>query len=269
MRGSKVIPFLVPHDTYTHTHTHIHFVTLLYLGSEELLFGLSDDTHVHTHTCTQITLSFSTSLRMKMGTTVVFDGFTGTKTLDNANMQIAGSSVSSVGAADSDLNPVAIWQQSGSLSAVLDRDTPDDYRVYSLHFELTNPTAEDDATKSTRLLRGAARIRVVASNICKQRTTMKNDEATCLFSEHGIYGARPGDAAPLVVLRGKMLTKKIGQSSAFAGCINTISVTLATSVPLTPECATILLSGFYPVTGSNAIQKVCVRACVTMLAVDT
>jgi hypothetical protein len=197
---------------------------------------------------------------MKKGTTVVFDGFNGTRTADNAKMQIAGSNVSRVGgAAGSDLHPVAIWLQSGSLSVVLDRDTPEDYHVYSLNFQVTNPTAEDDATKSTRLLRGAARIRVVASNICKQRVTMKNDEATCLFQKSGIYGARPGDAAPLVVLRGKMLTKKIGQSSAFAGCLNSITVTLATSVPLTPECATILLSGFYPVTGRNAILTVSVN----------
>jgi len=61
---------------------------------------------------------------------------------------------------------------------------------------------------------------------------MKNDVVTCLFKESKIYGARPGDAAPLVVLRGKMLTAKIGQSSPFAGCSNTLTITISTTVPV-------------------------------------
>ena len=41
----------------------------------------------------------------------------------------------------------------------------------------------------------------------------------------------------------------------FLSQINTISVTIATSTPLTPACATVILSGFYPTTGTYAITK--------------
>lgn len=70
-------------------------------------------------------------------------------------------------------------------------------------------------------------------------TPLYNDVETCLYTEGGIYGARPGDAAPLVVFRPMWLAKDIGQSSPYPGCTNTLTVTLSTNVPLVSDCGSV------------------------------
>jgi hypothetical protein len=162
-----------------------------------------------------LAISFSTSKRMKKGTKVTIEGLTGTNTLSTTTMRISGASVAAGG-----LEGTAEWRQTqGIVAVVLGKDMQTAGDVYSFSFEITNPSVEG-VGKSTRLLRGAATVRIYANNICKTSSVMQNDKSTCLFSIAQIYGARPGDAAPLVVLRPKMMTKKIGQSSPFAGCVS-------------------------------------------------
>jgi len=143
------------------------------LSSQNCEFITASITQSNPYPChlNTLTVSFSTSKKMKKGTKVTMEGLT-----------TAGD-------------------------------------VYSFSFEITNPSVEG-VGRSTRLLRGAATVKIYANNICKASSLMQNDKSTCLFSKEQIYGARPGDAAPLVVLRPKMMTKKIGQSSPFAGCVS-------------------------------------------------
>ena len=192
-----------------------------------------------------ITASFSTTLSLRQGTNLTVEGLLGVKTENEDNLRIFGPSVS-----DGSLKPYGRWSKSaGTLAVSLERDSAE-YSKYEFSFEITNPAVEGTG-KSTRLLRGAADLTIVASDQCTAKFDMEPDLSTCLWSTNKVFGAQPGDAAPLVVLRGLLLTKKIGQSSPFAGCMNSISVTLSTSVPIT-SCANIKLSGFFYNSGLKA-----------------
>jgi hypothetical protein len=66
--------------------------------------------------------------------------------------------------AGDDLMSTAKWEKGpGRLSVKLKRDTPSSENyIYSFKFEVRNPNEEDELTKNTRLLRGAAKITIVA-----------------------------------------------------------------------------------------------------------
>ena len=165
-----------------------------------------------------MTVTFSTSTQMKKGTKVTIEGLTGTNTESTTAMRIVN--IPPASGDSGQLEAMAEWDQTaGILVVVLAQDMPASLPSYILTFEITNPSGEG-AGKSTRLLRGAATLKIYADDICKASSQMQNDESKCLFSDSQIYGARPGDAAPLVVLRPKMLTKKFGQTSPFAGCVS-------------------------------------------------
>jgi len=51
----------------------------------------------------------------------------------------------------------------------------------------------------------------------------------------GIYGAMAGDASPMTVWPAAFLIKNIGQSNQYPGGLNTLTVTLATNVPMYPK----------------------------------
>lgn len=185
--------------------------------SQDCEFIIASITQSNPYPChlNTLTVSFSTSKRMKRGTKVTIEGLTGTNTASTATLRISGASVANGG-----LEASADWKQTeGIVAVVLGQDMQTAKDVYSFSFEITNPSVEG-AGKSTRLLRDAATVKIYANSICKASSVMQNDRSTCLFSIAQIYGARPGDAAPLVVLRPKMLTKKIGQSTPFAGCVS-------------------------------------------------
>ena len=187
------------------------------LSSQNCEFITASITQSNPYPChlNTLTVSFSTSKKMKKGTKVTMEGLTGTNTVSTTTMRISGASV-----AAGSLEGTAEWKQTqGIIAVVLGKDMQTAGDVYSFSFEITNPSVEG-VGRSTRLLRGAATVRIYANNICKASSLMQNDKSTCLFSKEQIYGARPGDAAPLVVLRPKMMTKKIGQSSPFAGCVS-------------------------------------------------
>ena len=187
------------------------------LSSQNCEFITASITQSNPYPChlNTLTVSFSTSKKMKKGTKVTMEGLTGTNTDSTTTMRISGASV-----AAGSLEGTAEWKQTqGIIAVVLGKDMQTAGDVYSFSFEITNPSVEG-VGRSTRLLRGAATVKIYANNICKASSLMQNDKSTCLFSKEQIYGARPGDAAPLVVLRPKMMTKKIGQSSPFAGCVS-------------------------------------------------
>jgi hypothetical protein len=102
-----------------------------------------------------ISVSFSTSKQLRSGTTVTLEGFLKTQTADTAAMRIWN--------AGDDLMSTAKWEKGpGRLSVKLKRDTPSENYIYSFKFKVRNPNDEDTATKNTRLLRGAAKITIVA-----------------------------------------------------------------------------------------------------------
>jgi hypothetical protein len=72
--------------------------------------------------------------------------------------------------------------------------------------------------------------------VCIDKTPLYNDDTTDLYSEAGVYGARAGDAAPMVVFRQMWLEKSIGQSTPYPGSTNTLTVTISTNVPLVSDC---------------------------------
>ena len=141
-------------------------------------------------------------------------------------------------------------------------------RGYAFSFSVTNPSVSQASPPVAVRVQGPVPIAQQA-----MRPDMETDlgsSATCHDPCTTVFGAKAGDAAPLLVfeatflcvsgveeaayypkcangplspcLTGSACAGYIGQSSPYPGSINTITVTYATSVPLTPG-ASIVISG--------------------------
>eukprot|EP00960_Hanusia_phi_P060332 764473-Hanusia_phi.AAC.1 len=177
----------------------------------------------------RISITFKTSADLPKGTRLTISG------LEHI---VTGPDATSVDlfVSDSEVLPTTgkFSNSTGGLIFELSKDSIKDLD-YAISFDVLNPTAEGIGN-SARLLRSAATLQIEADKLCVGKSTIPNDYKTCLYQRYGIQGARPGDAAPLVVLRGFFSYKKIGQSSPYQGAENTITVTLASTVPLQPSC---------------------------------
>lgn len=114
--------------------------------------------------------------------------------------------------------------------------------------ELRNPAESEGSAVSDRLLRDAVNVRLSASAICVNSYLLVNDPdaldlstntsipSSSLDAFQRVPDALVGDAAPLVILRPSWITYDIGQSSPYPACENEITVTLAISSPMKPDC---------------------------------
>ncbi len=64
-----------------------------------------------------------------------------------------------------------------------------------------------------------------------------------------------GHASPLKIIAARFVTKRMAQSSSFPGAINTITLTLATNVPLLEECHSVITISNLATIDGNLVLK--------------
>eukprot|EP00291_Cryptomonas_curvata_P019149 CAMPEP_0172155968 /NCGR_PEP_ID=MMETSP1050-20130122/2927_1 /TAXON_ID=233186 /ORGANISM="Cryptomonas curvata, Strain CCAP979/52" /LENGTH=931 /DNA_ID=CAMNT_0012824939 /DNA_START=1785 /DNA_END=4577 /DNA_ORIENTATION=+ len=92
--------------------------------------------------------------------------------------------------------------------------------VYVFSISLTNQAQPQDPPA----------ISITSSLSFGQWSQMSRDGTTVLPQ----YEAQLGDAQPLKIFAARLITKKIGQSVPYPGCLNTLTITLRTNVDLIP-----------------------------------
>jgi len=187
-------------------------------------------------------LSFTANVSLVSGIRLTATGLCGVLTSDDDAIDINEET------SNSRLQSSGSWAQAACALEVEIANTVDADETVSFWVQLRNPAENDGTAVSDRLLRDGVDVHLTASAICVNSYLLVNDPdsldlstnssipASGLSAFESVSGAQIGDAVPLVILRPSWITHDIGQSSPYPACENEITVTLAMSTPINPDC---------------------------------
>lgn len=187
-------------------------------------------------------ISFTSNTSLSSGIRLNATGLCGILTGDDDSLDINEET------SNSRLVSSGSWSQGDCSLEVELAATVDANETVSFWVELRNPAESDGSAVSGRLLRDGVTVRLTASAICVNSYLLVNDPDGLDLSTNAsvplsglsafekVSGAQIGDAVPLVILRPSWITHDIGQSSPYPACENEITVTLAMSIPMNPDC---------------------------------
>ena len=193
--------------------------------------------HPNVNALNTISATISTNVPLGHPRKVTISGLVGSATPDNKALKVYGDSTVDCNAGCSG-NSSSVFENTGPWSkerGMLVLHIREGATVlagvnYTIQFQLQNPPAEQQAPA----------VSVSACTIGAARMEANGTEPsdTC--------AANAPKTAPLMVLRPRIVTKKIGQSTMAPGEVNVLTVTLAVNTHLRPDLAegVLVISGF-------------------------
>ena len=204
-----------------------------------------------------LTVTFSINTLLKKGTKLAINGITGAmgSVASRADIPLWLSSNSSIQVSDqnfvSELNGTvnfATWYDcEKALTFLVNQDLDCLGTIHTFAFKVSNPVAPQPCANVRINITHIPVPSVYGLGLYTQITDMSQGQILGQYNSYGVVfdqdiatvisvpGASKGDACPMKIWPAAFVVKDIGQSSPYPCAVNTITVTIASNVPLPPS----------------------------------